>query len=292
MNVLILGGSGMLGHKLCQVLSPHFDTYVTFRQSFERYAHNDLFDATRVVEHISAENFDSIVHAVAKVQPTVVINCIGIIKQLPLAKDPLTSISINALFPHRLARLCRAAKIRLIHFSTDCVFSGRRGHYTEDDIPDPVDLYGQTKLLGEVTESGCLTLRTSIIGRELKGKYGLLEWFISQQRKMVKGYSRAIYTGFTTHVFAELIGNIIENHPDLSGIWHVSSEPISKYELLCLINEAFKLDITIAQDETFFCDRSLDSRRFCEATGYQPPAWSEMIADMAHDSASYETYKE
>ena len=163
------------------------------------------------------------------------------------------------------------------------MFSGQKGNYIEKDNPDPVDLYGRSKLLGEVHGEHCLTLRTSIIGRELQTKYGLIEWFLSQKSKAVKGFSRAIYTGFTTQVLAEIIANVIEQHPDLSGLWHVSSDPISKYDLLHLVNQAFQLDITIERDEAFVCDRSLDSSRFRQATGYQPPTWSEMITQLAHE---------
>lgn len=282
----------MLGHKLWQCFLNRFDTYMTLRQGLNSYNCSNLFEPERVISHVSVENFDSVVRAIAMVRPTVIINCIGIIKQVPAAKDPLASISVNALFPHRLAQVCQAAGIRLIHFSTDCVFSGRQGNYTEAEIPDPEDLYGRTKLLGEVTVPGCLTLRTSIIGRELQSRHGLLEWFISQQEKTVKGYSRAIYTGFTTQILAELLSTLIENHPDLSGLWHASSQSISKYELLRLVNKTFKLGITIEKDDTFVCDRSLDSSRFHKETGYQPPTWSDMIGQMLNDPTPYDQYKE
>lgn len=291
-KVLILGGSGMLGHKLWQVLASRFESYVTFRSSFDKYRHYDLFDPTRVVEQVSAENFESVAQALATVRPAVVINCIGIIKQVPEAQDPLVSISINALFPHRLAQACRNAGIRLIHVSTDCVFSGRKGAYIEEDLPDPCDLYGRTKLLGEVVTDGCLTLRTSIIGRELASAHGLFEWFFRQRGNTVNGYTRAIYSGFPTLILAELIGDIIEKYPTLSGLWHISSEPISKYALLFLIKEIFKLDIRIVKDSTFFCDRSLDSSRFREVTGYEPPTWPEMIAAMAREPIASKKIKD
>lgn len=287
MKVLILGGSGMLGHKLWQVLASRFESYVTFRGSFDMYRHYNLFDPIRVVEWVSAESFESVVRAIEIIQPAVVINCIGVIKQVPDAQDPLVSIPINALFPHRLAQECHKTGIRLIHFSTDCVFSGRKGRYTEDDLPDPNDLYGRTKLLGEVVADGCITLRTSIIGRELASAQGLFEWFFRQRGKTVNGYARAIYSGFPTIILAELIGDIIEKYPTLSGLWHVSSEPISKYALLFLIKEIFKLDIRIVKDSTFFCDRSLDSSRFREMAGYEPPPWPDMIAKMAADAVMY-----
>ena len=205
MKTLILGGSGMLGHKLWQTLAGRFDAYATFRQRPAVYAGYEIFDLARAVENVSAQDFDSIVRAMAKVQPEVVINCIGVVKQDAAAKDPLTSIYINSLFPHRLAEVCRAANARLIHLSTDCVFSGQRGGYAESDPSDAEDLYGKSKFLGEVAGEGCLTLRTSMIGRELAGSQGLLEWFLGQQGKSVRGFRQAIFSGFTTQALAEII---------------------------------------------------------------------------------------
>ncbi|MBD3307916.1 sugar nucleotide-binding protein, partial [candidate division KSB3 bacterium] len=218
MKILILGGSGMLGHMLWRVLARQFDTYITLRQRIQASTHYTLFDPNYTLEHISIESMDSVIRAIASVQPDIVINGIGVIKQSPAAQDPLTSISINALFPHRLAQICRAAQSRLIHVSTDCVFSGRQGHYTEEDFPDPIDLYGRTKLLGEITYPGCLTLRTSMIGRELSTQHGLIEWFLSQRGKAIQGYTRAIYSGLTTQALAELLGKIIAEFPDLDGL--------------------------------------------------------------------------
>ncbi|MBD3326970.1 sugar nucleotide-binding protein, partial [candidate division KSB3 bacterium] len=262
--------------------------YITLRQRIQASAHYTLFDPKYTLEHVSAENIDSVIQAIASVQPDVVINGIGVIKQSSAANDPLTSISINALFPHRVAQICRAAQSRLIQISTDCVFSGQQGQYTEDNLPDPVDLYGQTKLLGEVTYPGCLTLRTSIIGRELSTQHGLIEWFLSQRGKAIQGYTRAIYSGLTTQALAELLGKIIAEFPDLDGLWHVSSDAISKYDLLCLVKDLCQLDITIEPEAAFVCDRSLDSRRFRQTTGYTPPSWPEMIRQMAEDFTFYE----
>ncbi|MCP4397495.1 MAG: SDR family oxidoreductase [bacterium] len=291
MNVLILGASGMLGHTLWKMFAQRFNTYATVHRHPEAYACHNFRISRHLLGGVAVESFDSVIHAVTVARPAVVINCIGTIKQLPTAQDPLVSIPTNALFPHRLANLCQSTGARLIHISTDCVFSGQKGNYTEEDIPDPVDLYGRTKLLGEVAAPNCLTLRTSIIGRELSTQHGLFEWFVSQRGHSVKGFERAIYTGFPTTVLAGLLGDIIEKHPTFSGLWHISSEPISKYALLSLIKEIFKLDITLVKDENFCCDRSLDSSRFREEIGYHPPTWPEMIAEMAKDSIAYETFK-
>lgn len=287
-KILILGATGMLGHKLMQILSPKFKVTGTVRGSATKYKSHPILGDMPLLGDVQAENFDSIIDVVGQVRPDVIINCIGIIKQHPSAKDPLQSIAINALFPHRLGKLCQASGIRLIHISTDCVFSGKKGYYSEDDLPDPEDLYGRTKLLGEVASPGCLTIRTSIIGRELQGRLGLIEWFLSQSGKDVRGFAGAIYTGFTTQVFAEIIGKVIMNRPDLHGIWHVSSNPISKYDLLGIVNRELGLGINIEKESTFCCDRSLNSTRFQEATGYEPPSWGEMIHLMAIDATPYD----
>ena len=287
MRILILGSTGMLGHKLMQILSRRFDVIGTVRSSAIKFESNPILGGLPLLSDVNAENFDSITGAMASSRPDIVINCIGIIKQHSNAKDPLKSIAINSLFPHRLAQLCKATNAKMIHISTDCVFSGRKGNYAENDYPDAEDLYGRTKLLGEVTYPDCLTLRTSIIGREMESKLGLIEWFISQRRKKIHGYAHAIYTGFTTQALADLIGNIIEAHPDLQGLWHVSSDPISKYDLLGLVNHGLDLEVTVEKDESFVCDRSLNSARFREATGLKPPSWKYMVSQMANDAAFY-----
>ena len=288
MKVLILGGSGMLGHKLWQTLSGRFDTRVTFRQSPSAYARLDLFDPSRAIGHVSAQDFDGVVRALAVARPDVVVNCIGIVKQDAAAKDPYQSINVNALFPHRLAQACRASGARLIHLSTDCVFTGRGGDYKETDTSDAEDLYGRTKWLGEVDYERCLTIRTSMIGRELQGAHGLVEWFLSQRGKTVRGFKRAVFSGFTTEALASIIGDIIANHEDLRGVWHVAAEPINKFDLLMLVKQAFSLDIEIEPDETFICDRSLDGSRFRRETGFAPTHWPEMIERMARDATPYE----
>jgi dTDP-4-dehydrorhamnose reductase len=290
MRVLILGGAGMLGHKLWQSYRDRFETWVTVRASYHDYARFDLFDPRRTVGGVEAFDFDSVVRVLAGVQPQVVINCIGIIKQLPTAHDPIMSLTVNSLLPQRLANLCRASRARLIHISTDCVFNGRAGHYTEDDVSDAEDLYGRSKYLGEVNTPDCLTLRTSIIGRELQTASGLVEWFLSRRGQAVKGYRQAIYSGFTTLALARIVADVIERQPKLSGLYHVSSEPINKYDLLCLIRAEMHLPIEVEADDAVQIDRSLDSSRFRSAAGFTPPSWQEMIREMAQDSTPYDQW--
>ena len=278
----------MLGHKLWQRLAPEFDTHVTFRKSPHHYSTYGIFDPDRSIGHVSANDLDAISRALASVRPDVVINCIGIVKQDQTAKDPLKSISVNALFPHQLAHECRVVNARLIHISTDCVFTGRSGNYKETDKSDAEDLYGRTKFLGEVEYENCMTVRTSMIGRELSGTHGLIEWFLSQRGKTVRGFKRAIFSGFTTTALADVISLLISKYRTLNGVWHVASEPINKFELLSLVKQFLALDIEILPDDSFICDRSLDAGRFRFETGWAPMAWPEMIQHMAEDPTPYD----
>lgn len=291
MRVLILGAAGMLGHKLWQSLEGQFDAWATVRGNADIYAHYNLFNPERLLGGIDAMDFDSIIRAVAATQPDVIVNCIGVIKQLAAANDSVVSLSLNSLFPHRLAALCKASRARLIHISTDCVFSGRKGMYTENAISDAEDLYGRTKYLGEVHAAPCLTMRTSIIGRELNTVSGLVEWFLSNRGGKVRGFTKAIYSGFSTLALARIIADVIRTSPHLEGVYHVSAEPISKYDLLCLIRDAYAIPIEIEAYPDVSIDRSLDSSLFRKTTGFRPMAWLDMIAEMAHDPFPYNQWR-
>lgn len=288
MKILILGGSGMLGHRLWMNLSKEHDTWVTVRGNGSELPDIPEFPRERIRPTVDALNFDQVIRALASIQPDLVINCIGLIKQQGhIARDPLISISVNSALPHRISMICRTAKIRMIHISTDCVFSGNKGNYLETDQSDAEDLYGRTKFLGEVAYPHTVTLRTSIIGRELKTHLGLIEWFL-MQKGSINGYKKAIFSGFTTDELSRIILKYVIPNQDLSGLYQVSSDPITKYELLQLANVSFKKDIDIQPDTEFFCDRSLDSTRFRQATGYTPPNWSSMIDEMASASEFYD----
>ena len=283
MRILVLGASGMLGNAMLRVLDEYeyLEVYGTVRSSdVQRFF--PVKNSARLMSGVDVENQDALMNAFCQVRPQVVINCVGLIKQLAEAGDPLRSIPINALLPHRLARLCAVSGARLVHISTDCVFSGNEGNYKESDTSDPDDLYGRTKLLGEVNEKHCLTLRTSMIGLELSRKKNLLEWFLAQN-ETIKGYKKVIFSGFTTLELSRIIENMIINYPEANGVYHVSSEPISKYDLLSLIKKGLKLPTEIIPDESFSCDRSLDSGKFRQEFNYQPPSWEEMIDELCKD---------
>jgi dTDP-4-dehydrorhamnose reductase len=310
MKVLVLGGTGMLGHKMFQVLRERFpETYCAIRDSkdeswlkkigvFQPYraaaSARDLASDpdSRVIGGVNAEDFNALQNLLEKMRPGVVVNCVGVIKQREEAKVALPSVAINSYLPHWLANFCAGWGGRLIHFSTDCVFSGAgasdpRG-YREDDPSDAEDLYGKSKYLGEVAAENALTLRTSIIGRELRWRRSLLEWFLSQKGRQITGYKRALYSGLTTNHLAEVVAEIIGRHPQLSGLYQVTSHPITKYDLLCLLRDAYQIDVEIIPDEIFHCDRRLNGERFRQATGYTCPPWPELAAQLAKDNTPYE----
>ena len=288
MKVLILGGNGMLGHQLCRVLPERMEVWATFRDNPNRYAQFKLLPEEQTIRDVSVQDIARLSEILDTLKPDAVVNAVGIVKQRDEAKQAITSIQINALFPHQLADLCIPRGIRVIQISTDCVFSGLRGHYTEIDVPDPVDLYGRTKLLGELNRPGCLTVRTSIIGWQLNTFSSLLSWFALQRNKHIKGYHKAIYSGFSTNVMAQLIGDILQTRPDLSGLYQVASEPISKYDLLVRLREFLGWeDIVIDSDDQFFCDRSLSGLHFSTATGWRPPTWEAMLQGLAMEWPRY-----
>jgi dTDP-4-dehydrorhamnose reductase len=294
MQVLVLGATGMLGHKMFQVLRGRFaDTWCTIRNPAADGALRrvGLFQGEGVIGGVRADDFASLRTLLSDLKPQVVVNCIGIIKQRSQAKTAIPSITLNALLPHKLAETCQEWGGRLIHFSTDCVFSGRRGGYTEDDLADAEDLYGRTKYLGEVAADNAVTLRTSIIGRELTHHQSLLEWFLRQDHATVRGFTLARYSGTTTNRLAEVVGDIIEYHPALSGLYQVTGQTISKHDLLCLIRDAYKMDVEIIPDETVLCDRSMKGDRFRRATGHASPPWTELIAQLANDPTPYENWR-
>ncbi len=276
-KVLILGANGMLGHQACRTLSHHFDVWGTVRQMKPIY---DFLPEDRILTYVDATDVETVEDAIEHVQPDVVVNCIGIIKQIKAASDPITSIFVNAMFPHMLARECTARGIRLIHISTDCVFLGTKGMYIEEDAADALDMYGRTKQLGEVREPH-LTIRTSIIGRELDTQNGLLEWFLSQNGKTINGFRKAIFSGLTTQTLSEVLIELIQNHPKLSGLYHVSAAPIDKYSLLSMIRATLALDINIDPKDEPEIDRSLDNTHFQNVTGWIPPSWPVMVEGLA-----------
>ena len=282
MRILILGGDGMLGHQLLAYLSRFHDVRVTLRQELSAYRPFVMFNKQNSYGGVDVRVTDRLIQVLADFHPNAVINAVGVVKQRPDGLDPIPNLEINALLPHRLASICEAIRAHFIHVSTDCVFSGRDGNYKESDEADPIDVYGHSKLLGEVTGPGCLTLRTSIIGSELTRKTSLFEWFLSQKQS-VKGFRNAIFSGVTTLELSRVMDNLVTNFPGKAGVYHVSSFPISKYDMLKLIKNKLKLTVDITPDDDFKCNRSLDSTHFRRDFNYAPPTWDQMIEELAEN---------
>ena len=281
MRVLVLGAGGMLGSAVVPALAAQgFQVAAAARRPVAVplgaafLPCGDLRDAgalRRVVDDAA---------------PDAVVNCAGLVKQRPEAEDAIAAIETNALLPHRLGALCAARGARLLHIGTDCVFSGAPGGsrgaagYREGDPPDPPDVYGRSKLLGEVTGAGCLTLRMSLIGREAGGaRFGLVEWFLGAEGPL-RGFSRALFTGLTTPVAARLIARVLRDHADLHGLWHVAADPISKLGLLCAMRDRARPGLAILATDTPVIDRRLDGSAFAAATGWAAPGWDTMLDEL------------
>jgi len=283
MKILIIGATGMLGYSLFSNLSEYseYDVYGTVRNVagkehfFENYA-------SKIISGVDVSRLDELASVVEQVRPNVVINCVGLIKQHNISKQHVDAISINSLLPHTLATLCDQFDAKLIHFSTDCVFTGNRGGYVESDLPDAQDLYGKSKCLGEVYYGNHLTLRTSIIGHELDSNVSLVDWFLSQKGK-VKGFSKAIFSGLPTCVIAKLLAEQILPNTSLTGLFHLSVNPIDKYSLLALIARIYDKDIEIEASQELCIDRSLNSDSLRTAIDYEVPSWDHLVTDMHSD---------
>ncbi|MEH1031085.1 dTDP-4-dehydrorhamnose reductase [Micromonospora profundi] len=280
-RVLILGATGMLGHTLLRSLSEaaELDVYGCARSTSVTPALFPGHLRQQITPGVDVTDPGALRRILTELSPDVVVNCVGVIKQRPDVEDAPNTIAVNALFPHVLARECAAQGTRLVQVSTDCVFSGRHGDYREQDIPDPYDLYGRAKLLGETVQAPALTLRTSIIGHELGTARSLVDWFLAQ-RGTVNGYTEAIYSGVTTVEFAAMLRTVVLPRPDLTGLYHVASAPISKYELLKIVAEVYGWPGRIEPSDQVRCDRSLSADAFRQRTGYLPPEWRDMIVEM------------
>ena len=291
MRVLIFGVNGMLGHKLYQRLGSRFDVYGTIRKDFDAVAKFGIFEKDRIIGNIDGFSSESLRRAIDEVKPDFVINAIGVIKQIPTSKDVIHALTLNSILPQRLAEFANEDGFRLITISTDCVFDGVKGNYSEAETPDARDLYGLSKLLGEINSPNALTIRTSIIGRELETGHSIVEWFLGNRGGRVKGYTRAIYTGFPTIVMAGIIADIIAERPELHGVWHVSSDPITKFDLLTMLNKQFDTGVEIEPSDEVVIDRSLNSTNFRELTGFMPISWEGLVDMIATDPTPYGSWK-
>jgi dTDP-4-dehydrorhamnose reductase len=280
LRILILGASGMLGHQLWRHFSStKLTTFGVIRKKRSAYRHSGLFSDERVIDNVDVNNFQGLCGVMEAVAPDVILNCIGVTKRRKNRDIAAASIRLNALFPHELAAWSLPRNMKIINFSTDCVFDGQKGSYTEKSPTSAQDLYGRTKALGEIIGENACTIRSSFIGPELQAGTELFEWFLAQ-RGVVKGFTRAIYSGLTTLELSRVVEDIIVNHPECTGLYHISSSPISKYNLLREILKFMPLPIELIPDGEFECDRSLNSHRFRKKYDYTPPSWESMISEL------------
>lgn len=291
MRILILGANGMIGHKMYQVLNSRFtDTWVLLRQSLSSFSYQNLFNSQKAIQNVNLAQFDKLQKCLDDLDPDVIINAAGITIRRGVNDVVSYSIIINSALPNFLEEWVLRKEKRLIHFSTDCVFSGRSGAYTEESMPDAIDNYGRTKAMGEVKGPRSLTLRGSMIGRELANYTELLEWFLSQKKHTVNGFKNVIYSGITTVRMAKYVSGIIADFPDMSGLYNVSSVPVSKYELLGLFNKHFETEIEIIGKDDYNSRKDLIPENFFRDTGFAIPVWEDLVSELKQDAELYSKY--
>lgn len=289
MRILILGGNGMIGHKMYQIISKvNEDTWVTLRNKLSTYSSSDIYNAEKVVDNIDLINFENLLNKLNIIKPDIIINACGITIRRGIEKIKSNSIILNSALPHFLNEWVSLNNKRLIHFSTDCVFSGKKGNYLDNDVKDTYDLYGSSKSMGEISDSKfAITLRGSMIGRELENKTELLEWFLKQNNKSIRGFTEVIYSGITTVKMAEIVLRVINFFPNLTGIYNVSSKSISKFFLLKLCNESFDIKARIEKDNTYASNKNLISDNFFNEIALDQPNWVDLIEQLKEDCLLY-----
>ncbi len=283
MKVLILGGSGMIGHNFFLSWRERHDVRVTLKEDHKDYLSHGFYNHKNSFFNCDASTIEKLIEVIDSFEPDCIVNCIGVTKQLCSQENIENVLMINSVLPHKIDHICKIRGIRFIHLSTDCVFTGEKGNYKESDIPDATDLYGRSKVLGEVDNTSSLTIRKSTIGLELNNKHGLLEWFLAQE-KSIAGYSGAIYSGLSTAHLAYIIEEIIVEYPSLNKVLHIASEPISKFTLLCELRDRLvDCDIEIIEDDKMSVDRSLAPSKLLKDTGIKIPSWDQMLDDLAKE---------
>lgn len=286
-RVLVLGATGMLGASIFRELakSAKWEMAATVRDVNSAKSVIQSVPNVAIVEGVDALRFETVVEAITATSPDVVINCIGVVKQVDNASHSEISIELNSLFPHRLGRICSSAGVRMIHFSTDCVFAGTKGGYVETDVMDASDLYGRTKSLGEVGDPPHLTLRTSIIGHEVNTAHSLVDWYLSQDAK-VNGYRGAIFSGLPTVVIAQILDkHILESR--CSGVYHLSADPINKFDLLSLVRSTYGRGALVEPCDEYQVDKSLNSSKLRSQLGLQVDKWPVLIDQMWKEYQQY-----
>jgi len=289
MRILILGVSGLIGHTLLQQLRPSFETFGTLRHPKDYYGNISLFSNKKIIDNVDVIDFQKLEITLNKINPDVILNCIGITKRKIPDFSLVNVIEINSLFPHKLANWAEIHSKRIIHFSTDCVFDGTTGNYSEESLTTANDLYGKTKALGEIIYNHTLTLRSSFIGQELFGKTELLEWFLAQKGKQIKGFKNTIYSGVSTLFMTQVVKKIILNYPDLHGLYQLATDsPISKYDLISLAKVVFNINVDIVPDTSQVHMPTLNGTELKKDINLIVPSWETMMAELGSKNKFYQ----
>ena len=279
MKIFITGIDGMIGHKIAQSLSKEHTIIGSSRKNIKS---EDLgINDCELITHDFLK--DDILEILDKINPEIIVNCAGITIRRGINDNYDNTILLNSNLPHIIDDWTERNQSKLIHFSSDCVFSGKKGNYLDESIPDATDLYGLSKSRGEVKSKNTLTIRCSIIGREIFNHTELFEWIYSMRGKQIKGYNNVLYSGVTSIWMGRVLKKILKYHTELSGIYNISSEPITKYSLLNLINEHFKLGIEISRDNKIKSNKVLISKKFTEITDINPPNWDDLMTELKED---------
>ncbi len=284
MKILLIGANGLIGYNIFRNLikSKEFNIFLLVRSKKNINNFYRSFHFDKLIELKEFKNTSLLESFLKELKPSIVLNCAGITKHSPNIKNISEVLYINSIFPRNLSEICSALKIRLIHLSSDCIFSGSSGMYKDKSFPDANDLYGISKALGEIDKENHLTIRTSTIGHEAQTSYGLLNWFLKQ--KECKGYKNAIFSGPTTLELSKILKDLIIPNQHLSGVLNISSDPIDKYSLLKLIKDTYSLDTVINKCSEVRINRSLNSEKFRTMTNYSVKSWGNMIREMYLDS--------
>ncbi len=289
-RAVILGATGMIGHRLWIELQSDLVVYGVAHRSLSEFEHYGIFSSDRVIQNTDVTRFDDFTGILEDLKPDVILNCVGITKRKPLIGKLSAAIEVNARMPHLLAEWASPRDIRVVHFSTDCVFDGSQGNYGEDDFPTATDTYGRTKGLGELWYDNAITIRSSFVGQELSGFSELLEWFLRHEGPQVKGFTNALYSGVSTLVMARVIRKILLEHQDLSGLFNLAtSTPISKYDLLCCAKSSFSVDVEIEPDYEFCRNATLNGDKLRGILGEEVPCWRDMMDELAAERELYES---
>lgn len=292
MRIIILGVSGLIGHKLLQELSQDFEVFGTLHKLKSQYGDLNLFSGNNIIENIDVKEFEILKGILNAVNPDVILNCVGITKRKSDINNPIDVISVNSVFPHLLADWAKKNYKRVIHFSTDCVFNGKEGNYTEKSLTNAEDIYGRTKAFGEINYAHTLTIRSSFIGQELFGKTELLEWFLAQKGSTILGYKNTLYSGISTIFMSKVVREIILNYPNLSGLYNLASnKPISKYDLLCLAKNKFNVDVSILPNYDHIHTPTLNASKLNKEINLKVPSWEEMMSELAFSSTTKSNLK-